>query len=145
MFIITGLPRSRTAWFSAFMTASGYTCIHEGLNNCESIAEYKEKVKSVSDANTGYAYTGQIIDDRPTLVVHKYHHETPNEVTKKLKSLKGLHVLFDEIDERISEIFTHLTGDKINLDIYNIFKDLNITTMASMNQQAASILLNETS
>ena len=44
-FFITGLPRSRTAWFSAFMTASGFPCGHELINNCETIEEYKEKIR----------------------------------------------------------------------------------------------------
>ena len=44
-FFITGLPRSRTAWFSAFMTASGFPCGHELINNCETVEDYKEKVK----------------------------------------------------------------------------------------------------
>ena len=144
MFIITGIPRSRTAWFSAFMTASGYPCIHEGLNGCESIKEYKEKIKNVSDANTGYVYIGQIITDRPTLIIHRYHHKTPESVTNNLKSLKGLHVLFDEIDERIEEIFHYLTGNKIDFDVYDTFKNLNITTMADMDFASARILLNET-
>jgi len=55
-FFITGLPRSRTAWFSAFMTASGYPCLHEGLNGCKSIAEYKQKIKHKSDSNTGFIF-----------------------------------------------------------------------------------------
>lgn len=144
-FLITGLPRSRTAWFSAFMTASGYYCIHEGLNGCKSVSEYKGKIKYASDANTGYAYTGQIIDDRPTVIIHKYNHETPAGVVSSLKSIKGLHILFDEIDERIAEIFSYLTGDKIDMKIYNVFKNLNITTMAVMDLPAAEALLNETS
>lgn len=144
VFIITGLPRSRTAWFSAFMTASGYPCIHEGLNECLSVDEYKKKVKSVSDSNTGYAYVGQLIDDRPTLIIHRHHHKTDADVTNRLKSLKGLHVLFDEIDERIAEIFSYLTGEQLDMKIYNVFKDLNITTMVNMDLSAARVLLNET-
>lgn len=145
MFIITGLPRSRTAWFSAFMTASGYPCIHEGLNECKTLDEYRQKIINVSDSNTGYAYIGQVITDRPTLIIHRYKHDTPKNITENLRGIEGLHVLFEEIDERIEEIFTYLTGDKINRDIYNSFKDLNITTMKKMNFEAAKALLNETS
>lgn len=144
-FIITGLPRSRTAWFSAFMTASGYPCLHEGLNGCNTLDEYREKVRNVSDSNTGYAYVGQVITDRPTLIVHRYKHDTPKDITNNLRSLNGLHVLFDEIDERIEEIFIYLTGDQINHSVYNLFKDLNITTMKKMDFEAAKALLNETS
>ena len=30
-FVVTGLPRSRTAWLSAFLTGDGAYCLHEGL------------------------------------------------------------------------------------------------------------------
>jgi hypothetical protein len=53
--------------------------------------------------------------------------------------------MFDEIDSRIDEIFSYLTGEKIDWNIYNTFKDLNITTTIEMNVEAAKALLNEVS
>jgi hypothetical protein len=141
-FFITGLPRSRTAWFSAFMTASGFPCLHEGINNCRTLEEYKYKVSEISDSNTGLCFLNHI-DDRPLLVIHRkdYHDGAFENVS--LHQLNGLHVNFNEIDDRISEIFTYLTGDHINKNIYDLFKGLNITTMIEMNQNAAKELLNE--
>ena len=141
-FFITGLPRSRTAWFSAFMTASGYMCLHEGLNGCKSIAEYKEKIKHKSDSNTGIILIGAPID-RPILVIHREDRHDGLFDNVDLNKIKGLHVEFSDIHDRIEEIFTYLTGDKIDWVIYNIFKDLNITTMINMDAESAKALLNE--
>lgn len=141
-FFITGLPRSRTAWFSAFMTASGYMCLHEGFNGCRSIEEYKKKIKHVSDSNTGIILVGAPID-RPILVIHREDRHDGLFDNVDLNKIKGLHVEFSDIHDRIEEIFTYLTGDKIDWVIYNIFKDLNITTMINMDAESAKALLNE--
>jgi len=141
-FFITGLPRSRTAWFSAFMTASGYMCLHEGLNGCRSIEEYKKKIKHVSDSNTGIILVGAPID-RPILVIHREDRHDGLFDNVDLNKIKGLHVEFSDIHDRIEEIFTYLTGDKIDWVIYNIFKYLNITTMINMDAESAKALLNE--
>jgi len=143
-FFITGLPRSRTAWFSAFMTASGYPCLHEGLNGCKTIAEYKKKIKHSSDSNTGFIFVDAPID-RPTLVIHREDRHNGLFDNVDLNKIKGLHVEFSDIHNRIEEIFTYLTGDQIDWIIYNAFKDLNITTMLEMDIEAAKVLLNETS
>lgn len=144
MFFITGLPRSRTAWFSAFMTASGHPCLHEGMNNCTSLSEYKKKIRNTSDSNTGLVFIG-IPEQRPTLVIHRPERHEGTYDNVDLNDIKGLHVMFDEIDSRIDEIFNYLTGEKIDWNIYNAFKDLNITTTIEMNIEAAKALLNEVS
>lgn len=143
-FFITGLPRSRTAWFSAFMTASGYPCLHEGLNGCKSITEYKEKIKNKSDSNTGFIFIDVPVD-RPTLVIHRENRHNRLFDNVDLNKIKGLHVEFLDIHKRIEEIFTYLTGDRIDWVIYNTFKSLNITTMLEMDIESAKVLLNEAS
>lgn len=137
MFFITGLPRSRTAWFSAFMTASGYPCLHEGINGCKSIKEYKDKIKDISDSNTAFGFVDIPFSGRPILVIHR-----GKETSNRLDEIKGLHVDFDDINERISEIFTYLTGNDIDMKLFNLFKDLNIQTMATMDIDSAKVLLN---
>jgi len=62
-----------------------------------------------------------------------------------LNKIKGLHVEFSDIHERIEEIFTYLTGDQIDWVIYNTFKNLNVTTMLEMDVESAKVLLNEAS
>lgn len=141
-FFITGLPRSRTAWFSAFMTASGFPCGHELINNCESMAEYKEKVAFLSDSNTAFAFVDSPYPERKTLVIHR--DDAPDKVfIANLDKVSGLHINFRDIDDRIREIFTYLTGDELNADVYNKFKLLNITTTEVMNVDATIRLFNE--
>lgn len=147
MFFITGLPRSRTAWFSAFMTASGFPCMHEAINGCKTLSEYKEKVKGVSDSNTAFGFF-DIELDRPTLIINRYDRHNKKEFNKakeRLSKINGFHVDFCDIDKRITEIFTYLTGCEINLDVYAVFKDLNITTMKEIDIDSTKALLNEAS
>ena len=142
-FFITGLPRSRTAWFSAFMTASGFPCGHELINNCETIEEYKEKVKDLSDSNTAFAFISNPYPERKTLVIHR--DDAPHkEFLVNLDVINGLHVNFNDIHKRIDEIFNYLTNSDLNIEIYNKFKMLNITTMEEMNNEAATRLYNAT-
>lgn len=146
LFFITGLPRSRTAWFSAFMSASGFPCLHEGMNNCLTNKEYKDKVKHVSDSNTGFIFIDNPYPERPLLVIHrKGRFENAEDQENKLYNINGMHVDFDDINQRMPEIFKYLTGEYINNDLYQTFKDLNITTMVEMNIDAAKAIMNETS
>ncbi len=142
VFFITGLPRSRTAWFSAFMTASGFPCGHELINNCETINDYKKKIEHLSDSNTAFAFIGNPFPERKTLVIHR--EDAPHkEFIHNLDQIKGLHIDYNDIDSRIGEVFFYLTNTKINIDIYNIFKLLNITTMEVMNDETSIRLYNE--
>ena len=145
LFFITGLPRSRTAWFSAFMSASGFPCLHEGMNNCLTNNEYREKVEHVSDSNTGFIFIDNPYPERPLLIIHrKGRFENARDQESKLYNMSGMHVNFDDINQRMPEIFKYLTGEFINNDLYQTFKDLNITTMVEMNTDAAKAIMNET-
>lgn len=42
-FAITGYPRSRTAWLANFFTVGKSFCLHDGLADCESVAQLREK------------------------------------------------------------------------------------------------------
>lgn len=148
MFFITGLPRSRTAWFAAFMTASGFPCMHEGMNGCKTIKEYKLKIKNKSDSNTGLFIVKNPYPKRRMLIIHRKNRM--NNVAgmengeQQLLKLNGLHVNFNDINKRIDEIFYYLTLTKINKDIYNLFKHLNIQTTEQMDVLSASELSNAT-
>lgn len=159
MFFITGLPRSRTAWLAAFMTASGYPCKHEAMNNCKSIEEYKKEIKYCSDSNTaiGSIKLHSIYPERNVLVIHKDINmesfvkygvdnygaleknliEWADGVEKNLRTIDGLHINLSEIDERMPDIFKFLTGDEINNDIFNLFKQLSVESKEEMNRELA--------
>ena len=137
LFYITGVPRSRTAWFAAFMTASGFPCLHEGVIGCRTLAEYKSKIEHISDSTTGLGILEKYYD-RPTLAITGRSDRAATfagcdvEYMKELEraqiNLAQLTVPFDQIDARIEEIFLFLTGQPINLDIYSLFKTLTITS-----------------
>ena len=54
-FIIYGLPRSRTAWLSMFLTYKDWTCHHEKMMHMRRIGDFKELMTA---PNTGSAETG---------------------------------------------------------------------------------------
>lgn len=148
LFFITGLPRSRTAWFSAFMTASGYPCIHDGMNGCKGIKEYSEKIKNVSDSNTGLVFISNPYPDRPMLIIHRKGRldgvDGMNDAINALHNIDGLHVDFDCLNEKMPDIFKHLTGQEIDDNIFAIFKELNITDMTEIDNDSAREFINET-
>ena len=117
------------------MTASGYPCGHELINNCETVEEYADKIKYLSDSTTALPFIKSPYPDRKTLVIHR--DDSPiREHAFRLDTISGLHVDFIDIGSRIGEIFEYLTGSKIN-----IFRQLNITTMEEMNDEATIRLL----
>jgi hypothetical protein len=137
VFYITGLPRSRTAWFAAFMTASGFPCYHEAVIGCKSLKEYQEKVANHSDSTTGLGILDKA-DDRPTLAITgRVERATEfagcdkswmEELEQTQVSMAGMAVHFDEVDDRIEDIFKFLTGQDIDWSVYELFRNLTITT-----------------
>lgn len=147
-FFITGLPRSRTSWFASFMTSGDVFCYHEALNGCKSSEEFYQKLKLpyrlVGNSDCGLAYTDFQKLNAPTLIIHRDKHEVleslvNNGITDdpsvinlltdlemRLLGLKGLHVRFDEIDLRLTEIFQYLTGDYPDAGRVKLFTNMNI-------------------
>lgn len=54
-FVVYGLPRSRTAWLSEFLTYKDHSCLHEAAITLRSLEEFKEYF---SRGNTGVSETG---------------------------------------------------------------------------------------
>ena len=46
LFFVTGLPRSRTAWMSVFLTHGPSICLHEPTTRCGSMKEVRELMES---------------------------------------------------------------------------------------------------
>lgn len=134
MFFITGLPRSRTAWFAAFMTATGHLCAHELLKQCQSRDVF---YKTMRYRNCGNSDCGLVLTDfqkkfphAPTLIIHRDGASEPvSGMAKALGRLKGLHVKFDEINGNIETICTHLTGITPDSAVVDLYFKLNIQTM----------------
>ena len=56
-FLITGLPRSRTSWLAAWLTGAHSLCLHDGLAECDSVAELGQTLRgerrSHGDSDSG--------------------------------------------------------------------------------------------
>jgi len=143
-FCITGLPRSRTAWFAAYFSASGHKCAHEGLNGCATIEEYTEKMKGYEGNSDCCSYLASpdiktviiernVDDVRVSLYKIFSGHELSVdnllvEITDKLSKAEGLRVSFDDIDKRLEEIHRYCVGDTYNEETATMFKNLKIET-----------------
>ncbi len=135
-FCITGLPRSRTKWFSEYFTACGYKCLHEAINGCGTIEEYENKVKNVyGNSDSGipfYPFKGKtVIIERDKVEVEQslsryFDNVNVDNLVNMLKPLTGLRIKFEDINERLREIHEYCVGDTFNKEIANRYKDMNI-------------------
>ena len=124
---IAGLPRSRTAWLSVFMSQSDVYFYHEAIDGCYSIEEYKNKIKGFGDSSTGLVLLDLNLTQNSKVVVidktdeqiekciewcdHTYGMDSREfilETNDKLKKLDGLHVNQSDIDSRLKDIWRHL-------------------------------------
>lgn len=58
LFLIAALPRSRTAWLSAFLTDGLVTCHHELIRGCANLGEYVARIHGTSAPCVGDASSG---------------------------------------------------------------------------------------
>ena len=124
---IAGLPRSRTAWLSVFMSQSDVYFYHEAINGCHSIKEYEDKIKGFGDSSTGLVLLGlNLIRDYKVVIINKTDEQIEQciewcdhtygmnsrdfilDTNEKLKKLNGLHVNQVDIDDRLKEIWQYL-------------------------------------
>lgn len=151
-FFIIGLPRSRTAWFSAlFNTADDVFCYHDGINGCRTAEDFKQKLDAcpesiVGDSDSGLALVDlSIFPDAKIVVIHRNMDECAESLdefigggidqnraimeiaTEYLEGINaGLHIEFNDIDERIDEIFTFCTGKELDPRIKELFSNFMI-------------------
>lgn len=131
IFYITGLPRSRTFWFSRyFSNMVGVNCLHQGLNGFKNISQLNERLMSYtvnhsgdSDSLLGFVNT----DEYPTVIVERPLEEvlaslrantdcrldrTQIEIyrrlNKNLNKKKGYRVPYNKINFEIEGIHNYL-------------------------------------
>ncbi len=127
-FFVLGLPRSRTAWLSVFLSQSGIHCYHEAINGCKSHSEYDNKIDGCGDSTTAFSYINGRYKGHPVVIIDKNDIEferclswcktsfgvdmrqAMTEQREQLLSIDGLHVMQSEIDANLPEIFEYLTG-----------------------------------
>jgi hypothetical protein len=125
-FFITGLPRSRTAWFANYFTYGEHLCFHDLTARCREVRDMEDWLKSFDgwcgNADSGlmaiapdvarrYPGARWLLVDRSPAEVARSLGANPWEVLhmERLKDAvrntdNVFEVGFDEIDERIEEI-----------------------------------------
>lgn len=160
-FFIIGLPRSRTAWLANFLTY-GQLCYHEGLNGCNSLKEYREKLgENNGDSSTGLMLLDMnkefpdspkvIIESDPQRAVewaqHSFGYSDPSHVLllqERMDYIEGLRVKYEDIDDRLEEIWGHLIGTSFDPERAEMLKQLNIqvSDVHNVDEEAAVRLWN---
>jgi hypothetical protein len=127
---ITGLPRSRTYWFSEYFRACGVTAFHELLNGCSRQEFYEKMELGGIDADCGLPITDfqERFPDAPCVIIHRELKDAFLALSRfskemgwgppcirnmavlraRLQGLKGLHVEYRDIDDRLAEIHQYL-------------------------------------
>jgi len=124
MFLVLGMPRSRTAWMSVFLG-----CPHEAIEGCTSLAEYKDKIKNTGDSNTAIATLDfePYFTDIPKVIIHKeisqsmieYGMSVNNQSYQfnldfliwyqhRLNQIQGLHINFAQINNKLECIWNYV-------------------------------------
>lgn len=148
-YFVFGLPRSRTAWLSLFLSQSGVYCYHEAINGCRTIDEYTSKIEGSGDSTTGFAYTPQsIYRNKPVLIIEKskeeiercvawcnrsFHIDSEADINnqyEQLMSMSGMRVRQSDITDSLPMIFEHLTGAEWR-DEYALMERFNIQSPIS--------------
>jgi hypothetical protein len=109
------------------MSTQGLSCSHEGLNGCTSLQEYRNNfTENSGDSNTGLAlfdfeslfedFKIVIIDsdiDTAVSFSKRFYDNDSTEIMTELKarlsSIDGLHIPFNEINDRLEDIWNYLT------------------------------------
>lgn len=145
-FYITGLPRSRTKWFSAFFMSDDIYCHHEALNGCHSDNDFEDRMSLpfsyVGNSDSSLLLKPELIDG-PCVVIERNpgdviasakrifgDDEKIDEVIfdlySRVKSVPGLHIAYEDINDRLDEIWSHCVGIPFSQDRANALVGLNI-------------------
>ena len=121
MIFVTGLPRSRTGWFSLYLGVP-----HELLNGCHSKKEFyalAEAYGGTSDCALAVTDFQEHWPDAKTVVIHREPKDVYNSLQRlghamhlgmleslaeKLKDLKGLHVRFEDVNHSLEAVCAYL-------------------------------------
>lgn len=127
MFFVLGMPRSRTYWLSQFLG-----CTHEGLWYYPNYKEFLDTGQS--DSTTCYPWIKDYIKDYKKVVIHR----DEEDVKKSLKGLfgidfdcssydldniEGLHIQYDDINNRLEQIWDYCRDDEFPTKRAEIMKD----------------------
>jgi len=163
-FFVLGLPRSRTAWLANFLTYDGHFCYHEAVNGCSSVGEYREKIANCGDSTTNvlmFDYEREFPDSKIVIIHSDINRsiefgervfkadmtELMGRSNERLSTINGLHIMFEDINERLGDIWRYLFGvdmDKkraefltsLNVQIKDVF-DIDADAIKKLNKEVS--------
>jgi hypothetical protein len=137
-FFVTGLPRSRTAWFSEWLP----DCLHEGMTDCYTHSEYLHKLKR-GDSSSGLVFfpLRSYFPDAPLVIIDRDVDDVAQSMEKiglfndyiykmlklsklSLDKMSGMHVDFYKLDLRA--IWEYLVGNGFDEERAHEFNSKNI-------------------
>jgi len=141
-FLITGLPRSRTAWFSAYLTQGEVLCTHEAI--ALKLPLESENHKYVGTSDSGYVLDREWMDEHKDIKIVIIERDTQecidslnklipqdcswllNSMASALKKVDGLRVPFYDIADNLEEIHDYLGLPGYSQERAVLFSILNI-------------------
>ncbi len=153
MFFIAALPRSRTAWFASYFDGlPGVTCHHELTAQVATRGEFYRAMEwpgCIGNADCSLPLTDfqERWPDAPTVVIHRpiddvalslqrlglYHPGLDSILQHEqgvLAALRGVHIAFDSIDERLEDLHRHLVRAPFDASYAETVKRKNIQRVA---------------
>ena len=122
-FFITGLARSRTAWFANYFSTGEVFCYHEAMNNVTCKDDYWDRMNCPEPLHVGNSDSGLCmggyIEGCPLVIIERDLDEVEDSLVKKgfpgcrsvleeaqkaLDKMVGLRIPFDHINSRLEEI-----------------------------------------
>ena len=147
MFFITGLPRSRTYWFSKYFSAvAGVQCYHELQAACltrQAFYDALEAPGEVGNSDSGLVLTDfqQRWPDAPTVVIERPMDDVRQSLETagfpvvpgilellnwQLGAVEGLRIPYDEVSPRLREIHEYLTDAPWEVQVAGQMMDNNL-------------------
>jgi hypothetical protein len=148
MFFITGYPRSRTTWFSQFFTEMGVPCGHDRLGKENSLDEYLQSSETIGDSDSGLLFfpnLNEIAPDAKVILIERDIGEVIKSLHNKYggaydssipllriafenfkQNTKHLHVRYEDINNRLQEIWEYVTDLPYDKDKAKALTMINI-------------------
>lgn len=134
-YMIISYPRSRSTWLANFLTYQDSICLHDPLaqmNFKELEERFTGKRFGIADTSLLYldaAYLNRI--DCKRLIIHRNLRDVRKSLGidiqyVDLNDVDGLHVDFEDINNRIEEIWEYCLGYTFDAERFKLLKDMNI-------------------
>jgi hypothetical protein len=126
-FFVTGLPRSRTAWFARYLP----NCLHEGIEGCFTHREFINKLGGKGDSDSALIFfpLERYFPRSPVVIVERDFDDVINSLSaiglmnrgildfmkesqRRLRKMKGMRVPFDNLP--LCDIWEYLIGTEFD-------------------------------